>query len=322
MTNATRAWAVAHVEDDPDMLRQVKEYLEGETFDFGAVRVVGSGSFEEALGLLRERRIDIVILDVFRGKTEKGDRAGIAVLKEWQSAGFSPVVIYTALPEGLGDVSSVFVRVVGKETGSLKRLADEIRSLFALKIPQIRRAVVQHLDDALRAYMWGFVVAEWDRIKGLVEQPDFVRLLLRRLAVGFARGVEPVLQELYPGSSASPPADETVHPVEYYVKPPIGEDPQLGDLRQLRRGDRDSLYLILWPSCDLVHGHCKVDRALCAQARPIEEFDEFKQWSEQGDAQQYRQGQTDRPDGQQSQGRPSGALPLSSARLGHPGPRR
>jgi len=39
MVPSPRPWSIAFVEDDDDMRRQVKEYLEGETFTFGKVEV-------------------------------------------------------------------------------------------------------------------------------------------------------------------------------------------------------------------------------------------------------------------------------------------
>ena len=275
-------WTVAHIEDDEDVLRQVKEYLEGESFAFGKIGVVGLPSFDDGLDLLQSRKVDVIILDVFRGRTEQGDRAGLDLLSRWQETGFAPVILHTALPEGLEDVSSIFVRVVGKEAESLKRLADALNDLFAINIPQIHRAIVEHLDASLRAYMWGFVVKEWDKIKGLIGEPDFVRLLLRRLGVAFARGIGPMLERLYPGSGGAEPAPEKIHAVEYYVKPPIEGDLQLGDLRRLTRGGKEGLFVVLWPSCDLVprDGHCKVERVLCARTKSLDEFAEYKKWLE------------------------------------------
>lgn len=281
MPTATgRVWTVVHVEDDPDLLRQVQEFLEGEVFSFGTLRVVPSQTFDRALELLRDRRVDLLILDVFRGTPEDGNRAGLDVLEEWQAVGFAPVVLYTALPESIQAAANPFVRIVTKEHAQLARLADEIRDLFDLKIPQAHRAIVEHLDKTLRTYMWGFVVAEWGELGPLVNQPDFLRLLLHRLAMGFTQGVEPLISEVYPPTIATAPAEEKIHPVEYYVKPPIGTNPLLGDLRRLSRNGQDRLYVILWPTCDLVDrgGQCKVERALCARARPLEEFEEFVTW--------------------------------------------
>lgn len=265
------------------MLRQLKEFLEGEEFSFGRVQVTGAGSFDSALALLRERKIDLVILDVFRGGPPQGDRAGIGVLENWRSTGFAPVILHTALPEGLDEHCNAFVRLVPKEAGNFARLAREIEELFALKIPQVHRAIFEHLEASLRDYMWNFVAANWKEIGGLVPRPDFARLLVHRLGLQFARvGVGAVVEQLHPGAPGGDPEPQKVHPAEYYIKPPLDPDPMLGDMRLLNRGDKDELFVVVWPSCDLVlrGGKCKVDRALCARAVPIGGFEEHQKWAE------------------------------------------
>lgn len=281
---ATAPWYVVHVEDDRDTLRQVKEYLEGETFDFGSVSVFGTDDFGTALDRLRERRVDLLVLDVFRGDLAARDSAGTEILTTWRATGFAPVILHTALPETVKDQAGPFVRIVPKEAGGLKQLGDTLRQIFAARIPQIHRAAVDHLAGALRSYMWGFVTDNWEEIRGLTEQPDFVRLLLKRLGLQFTHGVAGLIRTLYPGADASDPAGDTVHPVEYYVRPPIGPHPQLGDLRRLPVGtETEVLMVVVWPSCDLVHrdGRCKVSRVLCARAKALTEFEEYSTWTAQ-----------------------------------------
>jgi CheY-like chemotaxis protein len=280
---SSRLWTIAFVEDDDDMRRQVKEFLEGETFSFGKVTVIDTGSFETALTLLRERKIDIVILDVFQGDTGKGDSAGITLLEEWRGTGFAPVILHTALPEGLEEHCNAFVRLVPKEGDNFARLVKEIEALFALTIPQIHRAIFDHLEKSLRDYMWNFVVENWGDLRDLAPRPDFARLLVHRLGLQLARvGVGAVIEEVHPGVSGRDPQEQKIHPAEYYVKPPVEGDPMLGDLRFIRRGEHEDLCVIVWPSCDLVYhdGKCKVDRALCARALPLVDVEEYKNWME------------------------------------------
>ena len=63
-------WTIAVVEDDQNMRQQIVEFLQEETFTFGTVLVVAPDSFEESLTLLRQRKIDLAILDVYRGPPE------------------------------------------------------------------------------------------------------------------------------------------------------------------------------------------------------------------------------------------------------------
>ena len=89
-----------------------------------------------------------------------------------------------------------------------------------------------------------------------------------------------VVSQVHPESNERDPDVDKVHPVEYYIKPPVGSDPQLGDIRTLERNDTTVLVVVLWPSCDLVEreGKCKVERALCALAKPLSDYPELTEW--------------------------------------------
>jgi len=178
----------------------------------------------------------------------------------------------------VADAAGPFVRIVPKEAENAARLRAAIDDLFATKMPQIHRAVVEHLDASLRSYMWKFVVANWDTIKPLCARPDFVRLVLARLGAYLAReNVHSVAARVYGEGGAATP-DDVVHPTECWVKPPMGTDPMLGDLR-VRASDGARL-VVLWPSCDLVlrNGERKVERVLCVRTEPLADTDEYKAW--------------------------------------------
>jgi hypothetical protein len=276
------AWTAAILEDEANVRQEVIDYLEGETFAFGRLKTVSLEDFATAIEMLGDRKIDLLIIDVFRGSTDGGDAAGIDVLKEWKTVGFGPVIVYTALPESVKGETSPFVRVVAKEAGGLEQLRGQIEELFALRIPQIYRAIADHVERSLTAYMWGFVASNWSEVSGLAARPDFLRLLLSRLALQFSReGVTALVEQVYPGSGEADPSERQVHPAEYYVKPPLSVDPQLGDIRVLQRKDGPLEVVVLWPTCDLVSrkdGACKVDRALCARVVPLGECEEYQKW--------------------------------------------
>jgi CheY-like chemotaxis protein len=271
-------WRFVLVEDDLEVREQVESYIKGELFSFGSVEIFSLSSFDEALSLLGQRKVDLLVLDV-KGDQEQDRTAGIKVLERWRATGFSPVVFYTALPEIVREYENALVKVVGKDVGGLRQLVQTINGFFELKIPQTHRAIAEHFNLALREYMWGFVLENWDKLEGLIDQPDFVRLLLRRLAAQFSRErVERVVSALYSETPARPSENESAHPTEYYIKPPIGPHAQLGDIRRIS-GD---LVVVVWPSCDLVFrgDACKVERALCAKAIPLTQAPEYQEWIE------------------------------------------
>jgi CheY-like chemotaxis protein len=276
-------WNVLLVEDDETIRRQVREYLSGETFASRGLKISEIGSLDEALDLIRERKADLVILDVYRGKAERGgEQTGVQILESIRRSGFVPVVLHTALPEGLESLQGKFVRLVGKDEG-LEKLKEQIANIFALRIPQVNRAIVNHVDQTMSAYMWNFVQARWADFELLVDKPEFLRLIVQRLARTLARqGIERMVQEVYGGLRSDPAeGDETVHPAECYIKPPIGEDPMLGDIRRRDSGGGSDHIVVLWPSCDMVSTGSrepKTQFVLCAQALLATETPEVQGW--------------------------------------------
>jgi hypothetical protein len=131
--------------------------------------------------------------------------------------------------------------------------------------------------------MWEFVQTRWTDFSSLADKPEFLRLVVQRLAMTFAReGIDRMTVEVY-GTPATggTPAGDTVHPAEYYIKPPMGNDPALGDIR-LRQTDGNREYLIvLWPTCDMVStgGRTpKTDCVLCARASLVKDATEVAEW--------------------------------------------
>jgi hypothetical protein len=131
--------------------------------------------------------------------------------------------------------------------------------------------------------MWGFVQPNWEQFKHISEKPEFVRLIMQRLALTFAReGVEKLTAQVFQGHAAAGGTDpDKVHPCEYYIKPSIGSDPLLGDIRIRGIAENAEYLVVLWPSCDMVSAGGrtpKTDRVLCAKATLLESAPEVAQW--------------------------------------------
>ncbi len=276
-------WNVLLVEDDETVRRQVREYLAGESFASGTLSISEIPDLTQALNIIRERKADLIILDVYLGTARPGgEQTGIQILDSIKRSGFVPVVLYTALPEGLESRRSAFVRLVGKEAGGIERLKDEITDLFRLRIPQVHRAIVNHIDQTVCTYMWQFVLEHWRDFEPLVDKPEFLRLVVQRLAMTFAReGIGRMTEEVYGAPAAGATAGDAVHPAEYYVKPPMGQDPMLGDIRLRQSGENREFLVVVWPSCDMVSTggrKPKTERVLCARATMARDATEVADW--------------------------------------------
>lgn len=285
MPDASDVWNVLLVEDDEPTRRQVHEYLSGESFAGRQIKLQDIRDIAAAMDVVRNHKADLLILDVYRGEaTTGGERVGVEVLGRIQRSGFVATILYTALPEGLEEHANEFVRLVGKHSGGLEGLKAQIDELFTLQIPQLHRAIVNHVDRTLGSYMWNFVLTNWTDFAGFAHRPEFLRLVVQRLAVTLTReGIDAMTAEIYGPDESSRNDDNStmVHPAECYMKPPVGEDPLLGDIR-VRNVDEESEHLIvLWPSCDMVAigGRTpKTQAVLCARAMPLSQAPEVEDW--------------------------------------------
>lgn len=274
-----KGWNVILIEDDDQMRNDVIEFFAGHTVAGRPVEITTFADFDAALKEVAERRADLIILDVFRGSAlDRGDTAGLQVLEALQASGFVSVVLYTAHPEKVEDKRSPFVRLVGKDVGGIEKLGAEVESLFGTRVPQSFRAVVEHLDTVLKEYMWGFVAASWEQLEGISGSPEFLRVLIRRLAASMnSDRIDVLVRDVF-GEDPGQIAPGKVHPAEYHIMPPL--DPhsiRMGDIRV--RDDEAAEYLIVvWPTCDMVvtaERQPKTDRVLCVRAEPARTAEEI-----------------------------------------------
>jgi hypothetical protein len=164
-------------------------------------------------------------------------------------------------------------------------LRKAIDSLFATRVPQIHRAIVNQLDRSLCNYMWTFVTGNWENLKTVADKPEFLRLLVQRLALSFIHeGIDDAIVEVFGSAEQINQAGlDTVHPAELYIKPPIGPDPMLGDIRIRQRGAERDYIVVLWPSCDMVSTggrKPKTNIVLCGKAALLETVPESKKYLE------------------------------------------
>lgn len=284
--DSTNRWIVLLIEDNEQMRKDILEELQGVEIAGRTLAVRPVEDFRTAFEEVRERRADLVILDVYQDTPMLGgDPIGLEVLDELQNTGFVSVILYTAHPEGAKGRESPFVKIVGKDDSGVATLRAEVESVFSGRLPQLFRAIVSHFDRTLREYMWGFVQESWDSLKQIGGQPEFLRILLRRLAASLSReGIDQIAAETFgdAGNQYSLEHDNA-HPAEYYTMPPVGHDVRFGDVRIVSfKDDVREIRVVVWPSCDLVTTagrQVKVEKLSCALARPMDDLPEMKAWA-------------------------------------------
>jgi CheY-like chemotaxis protein len=277
---------ILHVDDDGELLEQVKSYLEGEDIpDWGRPEVHSTESFHAALQILEERRIDLVILDVRNGGHEATDippdeEAGARTLEEIKARRFVPVLFWTALPDAVSDLAGSLVKV-GKKDDDLEILKVAVDELFATGLPTLNRALRHLVEEEQRAYMWGYVADHWDELRAGNDPVGLAYLLVRRLGRSLSGpGVVRVAEQLGAAEGGAP-ADGTIHAAEMYVLPPLPDTrPGVSEIVREGEGVDARWWFVLTPSCDLEHPEKGLDRVFLARCILATEDRRVARWLE------------------------------------------
>ena len=281
-------WQALYVDDDPEFCRQVGEYLDGEVVGGSedVLRVQTITDFDSALGELESRRIDLLILDVRVGSHDPDpsedagnlvEEEGVRIINAVRERRFVPVVFYTGLAYKVREMESPVVRIVEKTEG-LEELLRTIRDIFDNALPQTNRALVRHLESVQRDYMWGFVAEHWSSFAGGADRRELAYLLAKRLAISLSGpGIQQLAQDMGDTTGAFT-SDERVHPMLYYLLPPVAPAPLAGDLYHGALGQQTGYWILITPSCDMVTGREKADFMLFARCLHLTEQPEFTGW--------------------------------------------
>ena len=293
MIMAGTEWQALFVDDDLDLCRQVEEYLDGEVIvgSDDVLRVQAISDFNSALSELETRRIDLLILDVrvgphdqeppddenTEGSEDLAEEEGIRIIAAVRERRFVPVVFYTGLDYKVRAMESPVVRIVEKTEG-LPKLLLTIREIFDTALPQTNRALIHHLESVQRDYMWGFVAENWNSFAGSADRRELAYLLAKRLAISLSGpGIQQLAQDMGDTTGAFT-SDERVHPMLYYLLPPVAPAPLAGDLYHGTISGVAGYWILITPSCDMVSGREKADFMLFARCLHLTDLPEFTGW--------------------------------------------
>lgn len=275
---------ILHVDDDPEVLAGVKEFLEGEEIDgWGRPEITGIGSFDEALRTLEQQRFDLVILDVRLGGHDEQDltpaeEEGVRTLAEIRQRRFVPIVFWTGLPGKVRDLAGPLVLVGDKTSDDVDDLAHKVGELFATGLPRVNRALRHLVEDEQRRYMWDFVAEHWDELTRDGDDTGLAYLLVRRLGRSLSG---PAIQRLAAelgGGKPGAPAAGTIQAAEMYIVPPLPDtNPGLSEIMREDAEGGARWWFVLTPSCDLEHSE-KLDWVLLAECLPAEEDQRILDW--------------------------------------------
>ncbi|MGA2161289.1 MAG: hypothetical protein ABSG28_03685 [Methanoregula sp.] len=276
-------WRILVVDDEPKICEQIKKSLDGAEIvkDKEYLSVITQENFNRSLEDLETYKIDLVILDVKNGDIEvtEGDfeEAGEEILKKIHEKRYIPIIFYTALPTEIQHLKGPLIKILQKETDH-KILLKPITEILKTPFPSMNRAIISHIERNQADYLRDFVSAHWEQFGNVSDQYDLVHLLLRRFILSISNeGIKQLLKELN-----APPEmctdDPVIHPMQYYVYPPIEPTELTGDIFKRKIGGKEEYLIFLTPSCDLVTGHVKAEKVLLARCNFLSEQKEYQNW--------------------------------------------
>jgi CheY-like chemotaxis protein len=285
-------WELLLVDDEPDDCREAKEFIEGEvTEDTGKrFHVSTLNNFNEALSALEKHYYDILILDVHVGPVNLSQDEGVAeegirVLDAIKSKQFIPIIFYTKLPIAVKELATgaPIIQIVEKAMG-VEALMTAITDILKTGVPAVNRAMIHHLQEKQRDYMWDFAARNQAELVGSSGSTDLAYLLARRLALSLSGPDMRRLAESLGGSSCGTGESGLAHPMRYYIMPPIEEDPLAGDIYKYKNKGNPRYAVLLTPSCDFVgrNGKQKAQKVLFARCNPLTFQKEFRDWKKTG----------------------------------------
>lgn len=262
-------WNFLIVDDDEEILEMLKETFESEGFLEGSIiSCVTAKNFKEALVLVENSSFDLLVLDLQddtdddAGSDSYGGEKILSSLKQHQ---FTPVVFHTGYAEKIKELEGRFVRVVRK--GAHEDLSAAIKYSFDTKLPSL----IKYIREEQRKYLWEHVESGEISPDDLSEEGEVAYLLARRLASSMSSSS---IRKFF--NPEHDPSSEKIHPVEYYIYPPVSYRIGLGDIFvDIAAGE---YYLAVNPACDFAQG--KVDNVLlvrCALLKDIPEFSTIRE---------------------------------------------
>lgn len=127
-------------------------------------------------------------------------------------------------------------------------------------------------------------VARWlpsskrERFGDTPDRTALAYLLARRLAMSLSGpGIRQLARDLGDPTGAAA-VEGRVHPMQYYVMPPVEPVPLADDLYQGLIEGQSGHWVLLTPSCDLVTGREKAEWVLLARCAPLTEQAEYQKW--------------------------------------------
>lgn len=264
---AERTWRVLVIDDNPEMTADAERELRDAFDDDPDVEVfiTVETSFDIGFQLVKDRRCDIVVLDVRRDKTEtvaEEPYRGRQVYSEIREARFLPVIFWTALPQNVIDQKMPpLVDVFPKE--ELERVPDAIRAAINSGTADVMADIEDRVATVMREHLWNELAPHWDEDTGGGLPEELAHILITRVAHSLQ---DQALPEL------------TSRPSHCYLYPPVSKRHRPGDVLRRSVAGMDEWWVILTPACDLEHNG-KAGFVLLGSASLLTTYSKYTAWT-------------------------------------------
>jgi CTP synthase len=249
--------------------------LEHDLHEAGVLKTRVEESFESGLERLSKDRPATVVLDVYAGRPDEGNRAGLTIWDDVWKRHFVPIVFTSAGPaEDVREMAEKhpLLRFVNKNADHPRaEIVQHVKDLIpdGKDIVQIRTELDGETAVSTQRVLTRLVPIIWPDIKDRATRKNRLENAARRQlgnemeSRNFMNGL-PIL------------------PWEQYILPPVGKNLLTSDILHRRDGcasDASTYRVVLTPSCDMVEregGKTNVSEVLTGVCVPIEQFDRVK----------------------------------------------
>lgn len=275
---ATNPWRVLIVDDNEEVVELAREELLDKVVErgLGPVEILHAPSFDAGMEILEGQNIDVAVLDVMlkaqEGPASEPDTGGRSVYDAIRSRQFLPIVFWTSNPGLVRGLESSLVRIVRKTEAD--GLAEAVFSQIATGLPALDRKVRESVEAVQRDYLWNFADRHWDELKGDVATLAY--LLRQRVSLSLRHQNWIAPPETAGGEA---PPEGLLPSPRMYIMPPLADAPRLGTIFRGVVDGLDGFWVLLSPSCDMVPGRVKINRAILARAQALQDTKEHVEYA-------------------------------------------
>ncbi|MBN8783057.1 MAG: response regulator [Terrimonas ferruginea] len=271
-----------YVEDDKENRDGLTEVLSDDKIGDYTIKIETVDSFDNAFNIIANNNYHIIVLDLFKGKPDKGgEQVGLKILEQIQNFGFIPVIFYSGNTKNVEELKSQVVGVVTKGDDGIEGLKNEIERLVKFNLPFVKENLHHYIEHELKSYFWNIIHSQRDKFTP--EHNDFSLgyLMLRQFGNSLSKKK---ISEILGNNELK---KDKVHPMEFYLYPTVSSiEIESGEILQKEQ----EIYVVLTPSCDFVEAEGrsrKVGKVLLVKTILLKDTPEYFKYN--GNKEKYKQ---------------------------------